>query len=106
MVSLLRLLNMMPFLSYNFRYSVFKKGSNVEIFIDALPTFLNLDIDDPFTFENVVIAYVFTMRLLSYLIYSYDFSCISKNITLCTRIGNKLIHEQLGRKHFPEYCDL
>jgi hypothetical protein len=90
MVSLLRLFNTMAFLSDNFRYSVFKNGSNVEIFIK-----------NSSTFENVGIAYVFAMGFLSYLIYSHDFSCISSNITLDTWIGNKWNSQQLGRKHFP-----
>jgi hypothetical protein len=96
MVSLLRLLNMMTFLSDNFRYSVFKNGSNVTIIID-----------DPLTFDHVEIAYVFTMGFLSY------FSRISSNITLRMHTGGKHMHiggewtyEKLGRKHFPVYCDL
>jgi hypothetical protein len=95
MVSLLRLLNIMAFLSDNFRYSVFKNGSNVTI-----------SIDDTFTFIYVEIAYVFTMKFLSYFIYSHDFSRISSNITLHRYIHGEWKYEKLGREHFPEYCDL
>jgi hypothetical protein len=95
MVSLLRLLSMIAFLSDNFRYSVFNNGSNVKILIE-----------DPATFKNVEIAYVFIMGFLSYLIYSHDFSCISSNITLYGYIYGEWIYEQLDRKHFPKRCDL
>jgi hypothetical protein len=73
---------MMTFLSDNFRYSVFKNASNIEI------------------------AYAFTMGFLSYLIYSHDFSRISSNITLYTWIDDQCICEQLDRRHFPKRCDL
>jgi hypothetical protein len=94
MVSLLRLLNIMAFLSDNFRYSVFKKESNVEIFMKSS------------IFSHVEIAYVFTIGLLSYLIYSHDFSRISSNITFHMYTCGKWTYEKLDRKHFPEYCDL
>jgi hypothetical protein len=87
---------MMTFLSDNFRYSVFKnKSNNVDI-----------SIEDPSTFSHVGIAYVFIMGFLYYLIYSHDFSRISSNITLHAYIGGKWTSERLGRKHFPEHCDL
>jgi hypothetical protein len=86
---------MMTFLFDNFRYSVFKNGSNVKIFMRYSSTF-----------KSVEIAYVFTMKFLSHLIYSHDFSRISSNITLDTWIGDKWNSQQLGRKHFPKRCDL
>jgi hypothetical protein len=59
--------------------------------------------EERFIFEEAKEVYVFMMALISYPIYSHDFSLISSNITLYKDIQHDRIVKKLNQGDFSNY---